>query len=345
MRVRTVLGDIDPVELGVTSGHDHLFVLQGHYTNLPERVLLEDYNKTRGEVLRFKRSGGGAVVDLQPFGAGRSPELLRNLSEETGIKIVAATGLHKSAFYRPVFWSFGASSRELADLFTDEIELGMFEFDRVDPFTRRGSVRAGVIKIATENGARDGAGSPSGARGKASSAFALNAYERKVFDAAAEAHGRTGAPIFTHTELSAGGIEQADYLMGRGVRPESIVIGHMDRVIDVSRNLELGRRGVFQAYDTIARFKYHGDEPEADLIAAMVDAGLGDRILLGMDSTPERFLSYGGSYGLDYIILSFSNLLRARGVSEVRLDKMLVHNPRSALALRDRKGEKTVGTV
>jgi predicted metal-dependent phosphotriesterase family hydrolase len=335
MHVRTVLGDIDPAELGVTSGHDHLFVLQGHYTTLPERVLIEDYGKTRDEVLRFRRNGGGSVVDLQPFGAGRSPELLRNLSEETGVRIVAATGLHKSSFYRPVFWSFGASSRELAGLFTDEIELGMFEFDRIDPFARRGAIRAGVIKIATENGAR----------GTAPSAFALNAYERKVFDAAAEAHRRTGAPIFTHTELSAGGLEQADYLLGRGVPPESIVIGHMDRVIDVARNLELGRRGVFQAYDTMARFKYHGDEEEAALIAAMVDAGLGDRVLLGMDSTPERFLSYGGSFGLDYIILTFAKLLRARGVAEDRIERMLVHNPRSALVLRCRKVENTGGAL
>lgn len=331
MRVRTVLGDVDPVELGVTSGHDHLFVLQGHYTSLPQRVLIEDYGKTRDEVLRFRRSGGGAVVDLQPFGAGRSPELLKNLSEETGVRVVAATGLHKSAFYRPVFWSFGASSRELADLFTDEIERGMFEFDRVDPFARRGSVRAGVIKIATENGGR--------------APFVLNAYERKVFDAAAEAHRRTGAPIFTHTELSAGGLEQADYLLERGIPPESIVIGHMDRVIDVARNLELGKRGVFQAYDTIARFKYHGDEAEADLVAAMADAGLEDRVLLGMDSTPERFLSYGGTFGLDYIILTFAKLLRARGVSGDRIEKMLVHNPRSALVLRGRKGENTGGVL
>jgi predicted metal-dependent phosphotriesterase family hydrolase len=338
MFVRTVLGDIDPAELGVTSGHDHLFVLQGHYTNLPERVLIEDYGKTRDELVRFRKSGGGAVVDLQPFGAGRSPELLKNLSEETGVRIVAATGLHKSAFYRPVFWSFEASGSELADLFSGEIERGMYEYDRIDPFAKRGPVRAGVIKIATENGARVSA--RVSARVGALGRFALNAYERKVFDAAAEAHKRTGAPIFTHTELSAGGLEQADYLTGKGVRPESIVIGHMDRVIDVARNLELGRRGVFQAYDTIARFKYHGDEEEAALIEAMVDARLGDRVLLGMDSTPERFLSYGGSFGLDYFILTFSKLLLARGVTEDQVERMLVHNPRDALVFKGNEGGK-----
>jgi len=77
----------------------------------------------------------------------------------------------------------------------------------------------------------------------------------------------------------------------------------------------------------------------------MIDGGFGDRILLGMDSTPERFLSYGGSTVLDYIIASFAELLKARGVSEARLEKMLVHNPRSALALRGLKGDTTGGAV
>ena len=313
--VRTVLGDVDPETLGPTSGHDHLLVFPSACSDLPERILLDDYDRTREEVLRFRRRGGGGVVELSPFGAGRHPLYLEKLSVETGIRIVASTGFHKAGFYRDAFWAFGASTAQIADLFTGEIEQGMFEFDPLDPFARRSGVRAGAIKIATdENG--------------------LTEYYRRVFDAGALAHARTGAPIFTHTELSKGGLEQADHLIGLGVRASSVVIGHMDRVIDLAANLEIAGRGVFLAYDTIARFKYHSDEEEADLIEAMVKEGFGDRILLGMDSTKGRFLSYGGEFGLDYIVRDFCGLLRKRGISREQVRSMLVENPRAALTMR-----------
>jgi phosphotriesterase-related protein len=154
-----------------------------------------------------------------------------------------------------------------------------------------------------------------------------------VFDAAVHAHRETGAPIMTHTELSRDGVEQAEYLIGKGVQPRSIIVSHMDRVIDVRRNLNLARLGVFLQYDTIARSGYHSDEDEVTLIRTMVQNGYSDRILLGMDSTRERFLSYGGTVGLDFLKNKFIPMLQRSGVGEEHIELITRKNPQVALAV------------
>ena len=145
--------------------------------------------------------------------------------------------------YRPDFWSSEATFYEISDLFVSEIKDGMYEFHPTHPFHKRGEVRAGVIKIATED-------------------EGITLYYKKVFDAAVAAHKKTGAPIITHAENCSIGIEQAEYLLKSGVEPESIMISHMDRVVDIEKNLQLAKLGVFIEYDTIGRFKYHSNEDE-----------------------------------------------------------------------------------
>jgi predicted metal-dependent phosphotriesterase family hydrolase len=181
----------------------------------------------------------------------------------------------------------------------------------------RTAFRAGLIKIAT------------GAEG-------LRPY-RNLFEAAAEAHRRTGAPIMTHTEMSAWGREQALFLMERGVAAGAVIVSHMDRVVDLEANLALADLGVFLQYDTIARFRYHSDEQEAELIRRMIQAGFADRILLGMDATRQRLPAYGGRYGYSYVAGTFLPLLRRRGVEEADIQRMVLGNPGRALSLKGRQ--------
>jgi predicted metal-dependent phosphotriesterase family hydrolase len=315
--VRTVCGDTKPESLGFTHCHEHLFVFRIDGVTLPERLIIDSYENTKAEVVRFAEKGGGGLVDVQPFGAGRHPELLQRLCEETGVGIIASTGFHKEYFYPSRFWAFEASVDDITDLFVSEIEEGMYLYDRFDPFRERGKTRAGIIKIAT------------GEQG-------LTPYYRKVFDAAAEAHRKTAAPIITHTELSSFGRQQAEYLIERGVDPACIIISHMDRKIDIEKNRECAELGVFLEYDTIARAKYHSDAQEAELIRQMILSGFCRQILLGMDVPRDRYVSYGGGPGLDYIMSGFVPLLEERGISPDDIAQMTVKNPAKALCFAKR---------
>ncbi len=317
-KVRTVRGDIESGGLGFTHCHEHLFVLPVEGVDLPDRLIFDDYEKAKSEVELFRREGGKTLVDLQPFGAGRHARLLHQLSGETGVNIVAATGFHKLFFYPEFFWSRDASASDMTDLFVSEIKEGMYAYHRSSPFEERSSVKAGVIKIATE---KEG----------------LTPYYTKIFEAAAWAHAETGAPVITHTELSTFGIEQTAFLIRNGVPPEHIIISHMDRVIDLEDHLRLADLGVFLDYDTIARYKYHSDEEEVRLIKTMADRGHAGRIVFGMDSTRDRFRSYGADIGLDYIGRTFVPMLKRKGVSDGDIELMTVINPGKALSLAARR--------
>ena len=305
-------GDIKPERLGFTHCHEHLFVFRIEGVTLPERLVIDSYENTKAEVARFAEMGGGALVDAQPFGSGRNSELLQRLSEETGVAIIASTGLHKESFYPVRFWSFDASVRDITDLFVSEIEEGMFLYDRFDPFRKRGKAKAGIIKIATAD-------------------QGLTPYYRKVFDAAAEAHRKTAAPILTHTELSGFGGQQAHYLTERGVDPARIIISHMDRKIHIENNRECAKLGVYLEYDTIARTKYHSDADEAELIRRMILDGFSRQVVLGMDLTRDRCVSYGGGPGLGYIMSDFIPMLEELGIDPDDCARMTVENPRHAL--------------
>jgi predicted metal-dependent phosphotriesterase family hydrolase len=311
--VRTVTGDIQPKKLGFTHCHEHLFTYRVDGVDLPERLIIDSCSRTRQEVRAFRRAGGRAIVDAQPFGAGRNARFLRRLSKATNVNVIGSTGFHKTYFYPKDFWSYTASAEDIAGLFISEIEQGMYEYDSADPFKSRSDARAGVIKIAT------------GEEG-------LSPYYEKVFEAASLAHHATGAPILTHTELSSFGLEQVRYLTGRGVPSGSIIVSHMDRVIDIEKNARLAALGVFLEYDTIARYKYHSDEDELFLIKEMVSRGFENRILLGLDVTRDRMKSYGGEVGLDYLMTTFLPMLQGAGISRRHVERFTLDNPKEALS-------------
>ena len=74
--VRTVLGDIDPADLGVTNAHEHLLCKAGpHLASTPEGLAdleLSDLDKTAAELELFKQSGGSAMLAAGSTGRGAS---------------------------------------------------------------------------------------------------------------------------------------------------------------------------------------------------------------------------------------------------------------------------------
>ena len=310
--IRCIHDDIPPESLGFTDAHDHLFVFPIRGVHLPDRLLIDDYARTVLEVRAFTAAGGHGVVDAQPVGAGRQPELLVGLWEDTKLNIIASTGMHKRFFYPDDSPLHTYSAGELADLFISEIRTGMYAYDPNTPCGRRTGFKAGIIKIATEENGID------------------ETYIR-VFQAAAGAHIETGAPIITHTELSAYGLEQARFLISEGVRPESIIISHMDRTIDYEAVAAVAETGVFLSFDTIGRFQYHSDEDEVRLIAQLWENGFGSRIMLGLDCTRDRYMSYEGTIGLDYLQRVFLPLLVQSGFSKDMTEMLTITNPAKAL--------------
>lgn len=268
MKVRTVLGDVPADRLGVVDAHDHLFLAS---PRLPGEEL-DDPAAAAAELRAFAGLGGGTLVQWTPHGLGRREEHLPALSRETGVAIVAATGLHQAVHYRPEFLDRVGGG--LAELFTDELTTGW-----------RGGARAGMIKVA------------GGFHG-------LDAHARRVMTAAAEAHRATGAPIGVHLEHGTAALDVLDLLCDTlGVPPERVILGHLNRSPDPWVHRNAAEAGAFLAFDGPSRAHHATDWRLLDVLADLADAGFADRLLLGGDTTAASMrAATGGGPGVPFLL-------------------------------------------
>jgi predicted metal-dependent phosphotriesterase family hydrolase len=251
-----------------------------------------------------------------PADCGRNPEKLAELSRRSGVRIVAATGLHHERFYGASHWSLRVSEDELADLFVADVDLGIDERDYGGPIVRRTAVRAGIVKVA---GSQDG---PSDR-------------DRPIFRAAAATHLRTGAPVHTHCEAGTGALEQIRLLVDAGVPAGHISVSHVDKVVDPGYHRELLSTGAFAVYDQAFRW----DERENGtlrLLESAVADGLDGQVMLGMDAARQGYYrAFGGTPGLAWLLRGFSEEMEACGLGPEIRHRLFVDNPARAFAFTE----------
>jgi 5-phospho-D-xylono-1,4-lactonase len=315
--VRTVLGDIDPADLGVTYAHEHVIIAGGKPVEMSADFLLDDVDKAVEELTAAKALGLRAVVDAMPADCGRDVLKLADVSRRAAIHVVAPTGLHHERFYDARHWSLRASDEEIAALFVADISEGIDAEDYGGPIVRRTAHRAGVIKVG-------------------GSADFPSERDRRVFTAAAIAQRETGCPILTHCDGGRRGLEQVRLLVDVGADPAHVVLSHVDKVVDRGYHRELAATGASLEYDGAFRWI---DEPNGTLrlLGWMAEDGLIDRVMLGLDAARRGYWTvYGGSPGMPYLLDGFDREMRAIGLGDEQLRTMLVANPARAFAFIER---------
>ena len=307
--IRTVLGDIDPADLGWCQCHEHLLLADGPSRRISGALYMPDYDKALAELKLYSRAGGKSMVDAQPYGCGRMAEETAQASKASGVHIIACTGFHKTEFLEESVLSRGGG--ELSHIYANEVWHGMMGADG-----GRMKARAGIVKCAAVAGEMD-----------ASPAYAV------LFEAAAQAASQTGAPVMVHTDKGADALRILAYFEQFGILPGQVMICHMDRSYDdIKVHEQVAESGAYLEYDTIHRLKYRSDEQEIDLIAHMVERGHGGQLLLGMDTTNERLKSYGADFGTDFILETFQSRLAER-IGAQMVETIMVKNPARALAM------------
>ncbi|MEV0288927.1 hypothetical protein AB0H36_32815 [Kribbella sp. NPDC050820] len=293
--VRSVRGDIAPAELGPTDAHEHLFLV----TPLQPGDEFANVGCAIEEAGTLVAAGGRALVDWTPLGVGRDPQGLLRVAEATGLHVVAATGLHRDPHYRPDDPLRQASVEELAEHFVADVAAA--------------DIPSGVIKIAA-------------------SYHRLQPFEQKAFEAAAEAHRRTGIPLCVHTEHGTMGLGIVEHLGDLGVPAESIILAHLDRNPDAGEHAETGAAGAWLQLDGAGRTKYWPDSTVIRLIADLAERGQMGRLLLGGDTGRRSMMRvYGGGPGLDYLFARFKPRLE-RELGQELADAIFVRNPARAFA-------------
>jgi phosphotriesterase-related protein len=314
--VRTVLGDIDPSDLGVTYAHEHLVIDGGRPVELSPDFLLNDIPRLTDELRAASAAGLCAAIDMMPADCGRNPAMLAELSRGSGVHLVAATGLHHEKFTGPSHWSLRATEDELADLFVADIVVGIDERDYTGPIVVRTDIRAGVVKIG---------GSVGGPSDR----------DRPIFRAAARAHARTGVPVHTHCEAGTGALEQIRLLVEAGVSAERISLAHVDRVVDRGYQREMFSTGATAVYDQAFRWGERENGTLRLLEWAAEDGHVG-QVMLAMDAARQGYYTaYGGAPGLPYLLLAFSDEMDGRGLGAEIRHSIFVDNPARMFAFAE----------
>lgn len=317
--VDTVRGEVAPADLGKVLMHEHIFVLSPEFVaNYPEHDGFDErvHVPEAIEKLRaLKAAGIDTIVDPTVIGLGRYIPRVQEIAAEVDLNIVVATGLYTYNDL-PHYLSLRGPGTMLDG---EEPMVAMFVGDITDGIAGTG-VKAGVLKCATdEPGVTPGV--------------------ERVLRAVAKAHRATGAPIMTHTHAGTRrGLEQQDVFESEGVDLGRVLIGHSGDTTDLDYLTALADRGSLLGMDRFGIDAYLPFEERVATVAALCERGYAGSMVLSQDAScymdwleaPVREAVLPNWHYL-HITDDVLPELRARGVAEADLTKMLVDNPRRFL--------------
>ena len=304
--IRTIGGDLPANLAGPTYVHEHLIIDSPLVAETMPDIHLHSVDEAVAEVQSCVAAGVRTMVDAMPAASGRDPERLSRISVFTGMRVVAATGLHTEKYYEDVAWTIEETPEQLAARFIADIEEGIDQNDYRGETVDRTSMKAGLVKVGALTDK-------------------LSPRDERLFEAAAITHLKTGVPLLTHTEGGIGGMGQIERLLEHGVAAERIALSHTDKVGDRGYHQAMMETGVFLSYDQGIRNR----ETTFRLVTNMIESGFCSQILLGTDGARRSlWLTLGGAPGLAALYKSVQSAF-----DRTTRENLFIANPARYLAL------------
>jgi len=358
-KIMTVLGPIEPSELGFTSMHEHI-MFQGAVlarrlraqipkNNLPihedDKVSLEnvglllknsimawdalvqdDEEVMVGEVQDFKDSGGNAILEVSVPGIQLATAPIKRISERTGVHVVIATGFYTWDSWPEQYLNLSVAAYR--EHMLHEIKYGVQETD----------IKPGHLKIALND---------------------LNHMEENTLRAAAQVANETGISLTIHPCKKPGGgrLRVLRILQEEGVDLTRVVMAHTSveeapasyrelifypqlyrvNTDEAKRMLETGVNisvefGNPLGFEMMGRFET-GDFGRMAGLYELIEQGYCQQIVLGNDVCGRTMLRRGGALGyLRLTTFVIPTLRNEAGVSDYAIRQMMIENPARILA-------------
>jgi len=301
--------------------HEHLQVSFAGIPQIYPELLGKDYkDRPIRELISAKKGGISTVVDCTTMEVGRDIRVLAEISERSGVNVIASTGwwldnILPVPLVPHLLGTFAAD--QFAEIFAREVLVGIEGTD----------IKAGIIKSAADvDGVR-----PVG---------------ETLLRGVARAHLRTGVPIMLHS-YAPGQVarQQIAILKDEGVDLRRVKVDHLTETTDLEYLTWIAEQGCYLGMDRIPGvyvIPSAGPSQEARLrvIKGLIDAGYADRLLLSHDGislttlfdkvskADQNKIDRENPYGLLYISKATLPGLREMGVSEEIVASLLVDNPR-----------------
>ncbi len=310
-QIVTVRGPIAPNRFGSALSHEHVLVdFVG--AELVSRARY-DANEAYDVALPYLRAardlGCRAFVECTPAYLGRDPRLLARLAVATDLHIVTNTGYYGAANDRYVpRHAYEESADQLADRWVREWQDGI----------EATGIRPGFIKTGVDAGP-------------------LSGIDRKLIQAAARTHARTGLPIASHTGDTRAALEQLDVLAAERVPASAFLWVHAQTDWALEPRIQAAAKGAWIELDNVADDTVGANVERATAMKARGQLG---RLLVSHDAGWYRpGEPRGGRFrGFETVYTAFVPALRRAGWTPDDISRLLEANPAAAFTIRSRNG-------
>ena len=339
-KVQTVLGPIDPDELGITLTHEHLLAdfrplfddpleasqkararqpialenlcwVLFNWTSHKEHLALLDEEEIIEEVSLYYRAGGQSLVEASSIGISRDPLGLARISRATGLNIIMGAGYYLEAL----------QSKGWKDLGED-------------------AMAEQIIKDVLE-GVGD-TGIKSGIIGEVGCSWPWTEAEKRSMRAAARAQRETGAPLLIHPGRHPTTPKAiTEVIVDAGGDLSRTIMSHIDRtILDFQTLDKLAETGCYIEYDLFgheaaiyapAPIDMPNDGKKVDFIIHLIAEGHLDQIVVAHDIGFTARLNRYGGHGYAHLLENVVPLMRRKGMTQEQIHTIFVDNPKRVL--------------
>ncbi|GAA0997179.1 phosphotriesterase [Acrocarpospora macrocephala] len=336
MPIHTVLGPIEPAELGPTSMHEHLLsdlrvwsrpsaeepppgvpigpellgYLRWNALSIPENLVLHDPDVAVRELADARAAGASAVVELTLEGMGRRLAELPDISRRSGVHVCVGGGFYVEQTHPARVRAAGVDG--VTEMLLDELRHGI-----------------------------GGTGIRPALLGEIGTSWPVTDGEWKVLRAAGRAGAETGAAVYVHLSFRGRpAIPVLEALVEEGMDPSRVVIGHLDEYFDPGYHREVAQAGATLAYDTFGSDFLYGDPAQRnptdaerfEMVAWLLSEGFADRLVIGADVWAQANLKHNGGFGYDHLFRRIGpGITRLAGGDPKVVERILIENPRRLL--------------
>jgi phosphotriesterase-related protein len=253
--VQTVQGPIDAEQLGLVLVHEHVrFRDEAVAAEWPGRYDEQAELDAALEAVEAAKSRGvQTIVDPTAMFGGRDVRFMRRVAEQTGVRIVACTGIY-SYDYLPHYFE-NRDVDVMAEHFVSDLQEGIQGTD----------IRAAFIKCAAD-------------------APGVTEHVEKIHRAVARASNQTGAPIMAHSMPAVGtGPRQVEIFEEEGVDLARVQIAHCGDTDDVGYIEALIGKGVYAGLDRYGLEMFLPIEKRNATAVELLRKGHGERLTISQD--------------------------------------------------------------
>src|SRR5277367_6142469 len=311
--VQTVQGAVGGQDLGIVLAHEHVrFRDEATAEQWPGRY--DEQLELDAALVAVRAASGHGVetiVDATAMFGGRDVNFMNRVADETGVRIVACTGIY-SYDYLPHYFE----NREIdvmADHFVEDIEQGC----------QGTGIRAAFLKCAAD-------------------AAGVTANVEKIHRAVARASVQTGAPIMAHSMPAVGtGPRQVEIFEEEGVDLARVQIAHCGDSEDLDYIEGLLAKGVYVGLDRWGLEMYLPIGKRNAVAAELLRRGHAERLMISQDfcatidwfpaELAPVFESQGAvrNWSMTLVFEEVVPALREQGVlDEQAFDTIFVENPK-----------------